>query len=155
MHQRISRGVRAVVTILLLALMLVGPVASTWQAEAQTPWWQPGVGITWQIQLSSPPKPGQIIPGLDAYEIDLFETSAPRIAAIKATGAKVICYFSAGTYEDWRPDRKKVPPRVIGNELDDWPGERYLDIRSAVVRRIMLTRLDLAVTKGCDAVDRP
>lgn len=69
--------------------------------------------------------------------------------------AKVICYFSAGTYEDWRPDRKRFPPRVIVHELDDWPGERYVGVRSASVRRIMLRRLDLAVKKGCDAVDRP
>lgn len=142
----------AVVGALGLLILLCGTIQAP-RVGADEPWWRPGVGITWQIQLSRPPRAGQIIPGLGAYEIDLFETSAQRIAAIKGTGAKVICYFSAGTYEEWRPDRKKFPARAIGNELDDWPGERYLDIRSKQVRSIMVKRLDLAVKKGCDAVD--
>lgn len=151
-HQARQNRVRAVALALGL-LMLLSTSISAPRVGADDPWWRPGVGITWQIQLIRPPGAGQIIPGLDAYEIDLFETSAQRIAAIKATGAKVICYFSAGTYEEWRPDRKKFPARVIGNELADWPGERYLDIRTKQVRTIMVARMDLAVQKGCDAVD--
>ena len=150
-----SRGGRAVSVIVLGCLILAGAVANTQPTAAQDPWWMPGVGITWQIQLNRPPTAAQVIPGLDAYEIDLFETTPQRIAQIKATGAKVICYFSAGTYENWRPDRRRFPQRAIGNPLDDWPGERYVDIRNQKVRRIMLSRLDLAVRKGCDAVDRP
>jgi hypothetical protein len=148
-----SRGGRAVSAVVLSCLILFGAIAGTHPVAAQDPWWMPGVGITWQIQLNRPPTAAQVIPGLGAYEIDLFETTPQRIAQIKATGAKVICYFSAGTYENWRPDRRRFPQRAIGNELDDWPGERYVDIRSQRVRRIMLSRLDLAVRKGCDAVD--
>jgi hypothetical protein len=65
----------------------------------------------------------------------------------------VICYFSGGSYEEWRSDENRFNASDLGNELDGWPGERWLDIRSSNVRDIMLQRLDLAVDKGCDGVD--
>jgi hypothetical protein len=157
----VPRNVLRAVTMLMVSLGILSggllPVPATAddavESTANGTWWRPDVGITWQIQLNRPPTPGQIIPGLDAYEVDLFETTPQRIDQIQATGAKVICYFSAGTYENWRPDRKRFPERVIGEALDDWPGERYLDIRHKRVRQIMKQRLNLAVRKGCDAVD--
>ena len=84
------------------------------------------------------------------YDVDLFE--AP-IAAIKAKGAKVVCYFSAGSSEDWRPDYGAFSSAVLGAPLQGWPGERYLDIRSPAVRAVMAARLDLAKSKGCDGVE--
>lgn len=44
-------------------------------------------------------------------------------------GKKVVCYFSAGTYEDWRPDKGQFPPDALGNEDPIWRGERWVDIR--------------------------
>jgi hypothetical protein len=88
-----------------------------------------------------------------AYDIDLFDTPAATIAALHTAGRKVICYFSAGSYEDWRPDAKQFPAAAIGNALDGWPGEAWIDTRSAAVRSIMQARMDMAVSKGCDAVD--
>lgn len=41
----------------------------------------------------------------------------------------MICYFSAGSWEDWRPDAGQFPDSVKGNNLEDWPGEKWLDIR--------------------------
>ncbi|KAJ5569432.1 uncharacterized protein N7459_008862 [Penicillium hispanicum] len=66
---------------------------------------------------------------------------------------KMICYFSAGTYENWRPDAGDFHQSDLRDNLDDWPGERWLNANSMNVRTIMQTRLDLAVTKGCDGVD--
>jgi hypothetical protein len=88
------------------------------------------------------------------YDVDLFETPPATISALHSQGRKVICYFSAGTYENWRPDKKKFPKSVLGNALPDWPGERWLDIRQlSTLKPIMTARLDLAVTKGCDGVE--
>ncbi len=88
------------------------------------------------------------------YDVDLFDTPAETIAALHKLGRKVICYFSAGTYEDWRPDAGQFPKSVIGKPLEDWEGERYLDIRKVdALAPIMRARMDLAVRKGCDAVD--
>ncbi len=113
-------------------------------------WYKPEVSTSWEIQLT-----GTLNTSYPArlYDIDLFDTSAQKIAELKGQGHKVICYFSAGSYEDWRPDASDFPESALGNELDGWPGERWLDIRSKEVWAIMQRRMDLAVQKGCDGVD--
>lgn len=90
---------------------------------------------------------------VDVYDIDLFDTSASTISTLKASGKKVVCYFSAGSSENWRDDYSQFDTEDLGSELDGWDGERWLDIRSLNVFNIMKDRIDLAVTKGCDAVE--
>jgi hypothetical protein len=68
-------------------------------------------------------------------------------------GKKVICYFSAGSYESWRSDAKDFSNGDLGNNLDDWPGEKWLKLSSENVRGIMKKRVALAREKRCDAVD--
>ena len=74
-----------------------------------------------------------------------------------AKGQKVVCYFSAGTWESWRPDADQFPDEVLGNRLGKWSRgpnvERWLDIRADVVRAAMRARIAKAQEKGCDAVD--
>ncbi len=113
-------------------------------------WYRPGTRLSWQIQLQeavNPAYPAQL------YDVDLFDSSGAFISRLKADGKKVICYFSAGSYENWRSDADRFDASVLGRPLDAWPGERWLDIRSRDVRKIMTHRLDLAVEKGCDGVD--
>ena len=112
--------------------------------------WRPSPGTSWQWQLT-----GSLDTSLDVdmYDIDLFDNSTSAIAGLKADGRIVICYFSAGSREDWRPDADDFPASVIGDPLDGWDGECWLDIRSAAVRDIMRARLDLAASKGCDGVE--
>ncbi len=114
------------------------------------PWWRPAVSTTWQIQLT-----GDLVTDIDAelYDIDLFDAPQPTIDALKADGRRVICYFSAGSSEDWRPDFDELDPAALGEPLDGWPGEKWLDHRHPSVWSVMRGRLDLAVTKGCDGVD--
>jgi len=111
--------------------------------------WAPAPGTTWQWQLT-----GTVDQSLDVqmYDIDLFDNDASTIASLHAKGRAVICYFST-QYENWRPDAASWPASVLGANLDDWPGEKYADITSPIVRSIMQARLDLAVTKGCDGVE--
>lgn len=90
---------------------------------------------------------------VDVYDIDLFDSSEELIAALQARGADVICYFSAGSYENWRDDADEFPTAVLGNNLDGWLGEKWLDISNTALQSIMIARLDLAVDKGCDGVD--
>jgi hypothetical protein len=115
-----------------------------------TSWWQPAPGTSWQWQLT-----GTIDTSLDVamYDIDLFEAPDETITALHAAGRIVVCYFSAGSHEDWRADADQFPPAAIGSDLDNWPGERWLDIRDATVRELMGARLDRAVTRGCDGVE--
>ena len=113
--------------------------------------WRPAPGTSWQIQLSGPLDTSFDV---DMYDVDLFDTPAATIGALRAAGRRVVCYFSAGSLEDWRPDADAFPERVLGRPLVDWPGERWLDVRAFdVLGPIMEARLDLAVAKGCDGVE--
>ncbi len=113
-------------------------------------WWRPGVATTWQLQLT-----GTIVTGIDAelYDIDLFAAPQALIDQLHGDGRKVVCYFSAGSSEDWRPDHGDFDPAALGKPLDGWPGEHWLDIRHPSVWAVMRGRLDRAVTAGCDGVD--
>jgi len=104
---------------------------------------------TWQWQLT-----GTIDTSLNVqmYDIDLFDNTAATIKTLHNAGRVVICYFST-QYENWRPDASEFTAAVLGNGLDGWEGENYVDIRSTVVRNIMTARMDLAVTKGCDGLE--
>lgn len=112
--------------------------------------WRPAPGTSWQWQLA-----GTIDDTLDVkmYDIDLFDAPDAVLAGLRARGVKIVCYFSAGSHEDWRPDAGQFPRAVIGRPLDDWPGERWLDIRAGAVRARMIARLDRASARGCDGVE--
>ncbi|MBP6469407.1 MAG: endo alpha-1,4 polygalactosaminidase [Chloroflexi bacterium] len=113
--------------------------------------WQPTPGTSWQWQLT-----GDIDTSLDVamYDIDLFDAPQAVIEELKGDGRIVICYFSAGSYEEWRNDAGDFPPEALGETLDGWPDERWLDIRNrAAIEPIMARRLDTAVQKGCDGVE--
>jgi hypothetical protein len=112
--------------------------------------WDPAVTDTWQWQLT-----GTLNTAYDVkvYDVDLYDTSATTILALQNSGKKVLCYFSAGSSENWRSDFGSFAAADMGNALDGWAGERWLDTRSANVRTIMTARLDLAKTKGCDGVE--
>lgn len=118
-------------------------------------WYTPPVEVTWQWQLLVPT--GSVLNTgyeVEIYDVDLFDTSEATVRELKDTDdRKVICYFSAGSYEDWREDEDEFSGNDLGNTLDGWDDERWLDIRSANVHRIMQNRLDLAVDKGCDGVE--
>jgi hypothetical protein len=98
---------------------------------------------------------GDIDTSVDAamYDLDLFDVSDAVIDQLHGDGRIVICYFSAGSHEDWRPDAGDYPLEAIGDPLDDWPGERWIDIRDLGVRTILEARLDLAQERGCDGVE--
>ena len=88
------------------------------------------------------------------YDIDLFDNDAAVVAALQAKGRKVVCYVNAGGWESWRPDEARFPEQVIGAALDDWEGEKWLDIRRIdVLGPIMESRLDMCEEKGFDGVE--
>lgn len=87
------------------------------------------------------------------WDIDLFDSDASTIQTLKAAGKTVICYFSAGTLEDWRSDAKEFPAGDVGKVLKDWPNEKWIRVGSQKIRDIMAKRIKLAGDKGCDAID--
>ncbi len=113
-------------------------------------WYKPAVSASWQWQLSGTVNTAY---NVDIYDIDLFDSTTGLIQQLQTSGKKVICYFSGGSYENWRSDAASFSASDLGNNLDGWAGERWLDIRSANVLTIMKERLDLAMQKGCDGVE--
>ena len=118
--------------------------------------------------MTTPQSSGEVdatIPA-DVFDIDLFDVPDGTMAALKASGRRIVCYFSGGTYEDWRADwaglqgslSNSAFQSLLGAPLADWPGERWLNLHdSAAVEliksRIMAPRIALARSRGCDAVE--
>ena len=113
--------------------------------------WCPSPGVSWQWQIDGEAIDTSI--DVDMYDIDLFEVTDAELSTLKADGRVVICYFSAGSYEEWRDDADDFPMAALGDPLDGWPGERWLDVRDPGVRAVQAARLDLAAERGCDGVE--
>ncbi len=134
------------------AARLENPAPQMATSSPPLTWWQPAPGTSWQIQLDSAEP--DLSFNVEMYDIDLFEVPQSMIDQLHADGRIVICYFSAGSWEEWRPDAADFPRDVIGPPLEGWPGEYWLDIRQLdVLAPLMAARLDLAVEKECDGVD--
>lgn len=106
--------------------------------------------LYWQLQGDIP-----LDKSVDVYGIDLEDNeSNGLIPTLQAQNKLVLCYISAGSYEEWRSDKNEFDLELdVGNPLGDWPGEYYLDVRSENVRRIMRSRIDRAVAAGCDGLE--
>ena len=118
----------------------------------------------WQWQLDGTINQSKDV---DVYDIDLFEAEEDGsiIESLQSKGIKVICYFSAGTYEYYRYDWSeyfsfiKEDESYSGNKppfagkMSDWD-ERWLDIRKIkLLTPIMTSRIQKAVDLGCDAIE--
>lgn len=134
----------------LSACLLALPVSVAQAAPSSPAVWSPTPGTSWQWQLVGPVDTSLDV---DMYDIDLFDVPVSVISHLKARGIAVICYFSAGSSEDWRPDADRIPEAAQGLS-NGWEGERWLDIRQIEqLAPVLEARLDLAVRKGCDGVE--
>ena len=155
---------RPAIMLVAAALVGVGALAAA-PAAGATPalpapvacsgCWHPALRTSWNWVLSVvPTAPYRAV---QMYDVDGFDNSAANVAALHAAGIKAVCYLSAGTYENWRPDASKFPASVLGSN-NGWPGEKWLDVRElqntgSVLRTIMDARLDMCRTKGFDMVE--
>ena len=141
--------------------------------------WHPALGLRWQYQLqgvaayastgginvniSAVPVAGGAAVKPQAFDIDVYvdqaisgnnnTLSTVAVNAIHANGAKAICYLSAGTWENWRPDAASFPASVQGSK-NGWPGEKWLDIRqTAILLPIMQARVQKCQQVGFDGVE--
>lgn len=140
---------------ILLATVLVGIfVVFISRASAIVPitpytsfYWPIGVNDPSTTALDSEKNPRKV------YDVDLENTPVSTISTLKSKGIIVVCYFSAGTAENFRSDYSKFLTTDMGNNVSGWAGEKWLDTRSSNVRSIMQSRLDNAVSKGCNGVE--
>jgi len=132
----------------LIATLAIGT------APAAAEHWRPEAGTSFSIILSVTPTKTNVTTSAEVVDLDLFETRPAVVAELQRQGKRVICYFSAGSWENWRPDKVRFPRSVIGKALDGWPGERYLDIRKInLLAPVMRARLNLCKRKGFDGAD--
>jgi hypothetical protein len=123
-------------------------------------------GTTWMWDLENSSLPTTL--NAQVYAVDLFDTSSAKIQEYKNAGKKVVCYFSAGSYENWRSDASQFPQdtycgpgencaqsiHIMGEWCESGGNcEWWLDHRKPAVRTVMAARLQLAHDKGCDAVE--
>ncbi|HTR67305.1 MAG TPA: endo alpha-1,4 polygalactosaminidase [Terriglobales bacterium] len=113
--------------------------------------WIPPLVTSWQWQLSSSPSASSLL-NVQMYDVDGFDATAALVAAMHAQGTRAVCYIDAGTWENWRSDAGSFPASVLGSG-NGWPGEKWLDIRSALVRPLMTARFAMCKSKGFDAVE--
>ena len=119
-----------------------------WQPSSAAPiHWQWQIGTDFNISTD-------LIPNVTVYDIDMFDTPVSTVATLHAKGFKVIAYIDIGTYEPGRPDDSSFPASVLGNGVQGWAGEKWLDVRNlAVLQPIMQARFNDAASKGFDAVE--
>jgi hypothetical protein len=130
----------------VVACLVVLAACSVPAADGDTP-----AEDTWQYQLRGTVDTS-VVAG--TFDVDLFDTPAATVADLHSRGRKVICYVNAGALEQWRPDSGDVPAEVRGQELEDWPGEYWLDVRRLdVLEPFLAARFDLCRSKGFDAVE--
>ncbi|MDO8212484.1 endo alpha-1,4 polygalactosaminidase [Conexibacter sp. CPCC 206217] len=111
---------------------------------------RPPPHASWQWQLD-----GRLDASVPArvYDVDGFDTSAAAVARLHRDGRYVVCYFSAGAWENWRPDRDRFPAATLGAD-NGWPGERWLDVRRLrALAPVLRDRIAMCARKGFDAVE--
>ena len=153
MHRRTTTGLLAGL-LTLASIVGLAPTAPAGAAVAPpvacVGCYVPPAATSWQIQLQ-----GKVNQKKTAtlYDIDLFDNAVSVVDSLHAKGHTVACYFSAGSFENWRPDASSYPADVKGNG-NGWPGEKWLDVRRLdVLGPIIEARLDLCRVKGFDSVD--
>jgi hypothetical protein len=145
-------------TILTLTATTASLVTASPFSRLATPNFTPG--LVWDMILDRShitlpqlkTAPGTVI------DIDLLDVidAKPALQDIKelAKTKKVICYFSAGSYETWRADAGSYARKDWGAPLDpEWANECWVDVRSSNVRAIVKKRIERAAAAGCHAVD--
>ena len=145
------------VVALLAAVVatLVGPGAAATAAPAPVACvgtcWRPTVATTFMWQLDGVVTPGRVA---DVYDVDSVATPVATVRALQARGRKVVCYMSAGSWEEFRADAGAFPASIIGEQLEGWPGERWLDVRRIdLIRPLLRARIAECAAKGFDGVE--
>ena len=133
--------------IVMLAVLLGGAASISPAAGIR----RPPPHAEWDWQLS---RPLNLNVSVKILGLDPDLVRAADIRRLKKRGIYLICYVSVGTWENWRSDRDAFPQAVLGRTYDEWPDERFLDIRRIdVLLPIMRERFHRCRTLGFDAVE--
>lgn len=103
---------------------------------------------SYKVSLSTKVEPKDVVPGM-LLVIEPEDYSKAEIALLKAKGAFILGYLSAGSVSDERSYYKQLKPYVL-DPLLDWPHEKYLDLRRSAVRDWCVSRAKEIKALGCD-----
>jgi hypothetical protein len=113
-------------------------------------------GTSWDWQIGGTPDPS-VLDGATGsqkmLDVDMESTDANQIAGIKSQGIVVVCYIETGSWESYRSDATQFPSSALGNTLNGYPDERYLDINNSKVESLIEARIQGAANKGCDGIE--
>ncbi len=115
--------------------------------------------VAWDWQIGARDKALISTPaGAKLMDIDLFATSAAKVASLKVQGTYTVCYINAGSYQPSLPDSSQYPHSLFLQADPNWPGEYFLNITdifkaNSSLAKILKARLQLCKDKGFDAVE--
>ena len=109
----------------------------------------PAQNARWLVQLDGAVDIGN---AADFFYLDTEQQAASDLAKLHAQGRHYLCYLSAGSVEAFRADANDFPDSAVGNQLANFPNERWLDVRDATVRELMARRVQALAAQGCDGV---
>ncbi len=111
----------------------------------------PGPGARWDWQLGEAPR---AVAGIAVFDLDPDAARPGQMRRLRAAGIYTICYVSVGTVENYRDDAADFPPELVGKVYDDWPDERFLDVRRLdLLLPLMEARFRRCRALGFDAVE--
>ncbi len=109
----------------------------------------PASNVRWLAQLDGPVDLQQ---NAELFYLDAELQDPEELSVLRAEGRHYLCYLSAGSLESFRGDADEFPASAVGNELANFPRERWLDVRDASVRELMARRVTALAALGCAGV---
>eukprot|EP01125_Pyxidicula_operculata_P019965 TRINITY_DN726_c1_g1_i1.p1 TRINITY_DN726_c1_g1~~TRINITY_DN726_c1_g1_i1.p1 ORF type:complete len:252 (-),score=37.25 TRINITY_DN726_c1_g1_i1:214-969(-) len=111
---------------------------------------------TWSLLAWGFPNGGQdTTDGMKVVDLDI-DLQNDQISGLTSAGHIVMCYFSAGSVESWRPDVQANPQlwaEASGGNMSGWD-EPWLDITQlSLLQELMAPRFTKAVNYGCNAIE--
>lgn len=103
---------------------------------------------SYKVSLSTKVEPKDVYPGM-LLAIEPEDYTKAEIAALKAKGAFLLGYLSAGSVSDERSYYKTLKDYVL-DPLPDWPHEKYFDLRRTAARDWCIARAKEIKTQGFD-----
>lgn len=111
--------------------------------------WVPAEDARWLARLDGAV---DIEKSADFFYLDPEQQPPEDLTALHAQSRRYLCYLSAGTVESFRDDAELFPARAVGNVVQSFPNERWLDVRDAEVRALMSERITALAAAGCDGI---
>lgn len=103
---------------------------------------------SYKVSLTTKVQPKDVTSGM-LLAIEPEDYTKAEVAALKAKGATVIGYLSAGSVSDERSYYKTLKDHTL-DPLPDWPHEKYLDLRRTAVRDWCVARAKEIKAEGFD-----